>query len=184
MIARLIVTAKDIIFRNKKSVLLTKPWRGRESVGDIQSALLEKETLLTPIQKGIVNSFLESLNVSSETPLASVLKSSEIDLTKFIKKVEKWGYLESQVLGALSLWISESEKIQLSNHSKKFNKEYEQDANILPINNIANPRGNPPNGRNAILIVIDKNNAQQEIIDDTIDDGFFNESIFEKSIII
>lgn len=110
MINRLISTAKEFLLKEQQLVLLTKPWRSDECLGEIQSALLDEGSTLSPLQWGIVSAFLEDQGVGESTPLSQVIPSSNIDLTAFIKKVGKWGYKANDVLEALSAWISEAEK--------------------------------------------------------------------------
>lgn len=113
MINRLITTTKKLIWGEQQLVLLTKPWRGKETLGYIQARMLEKEGVLSPVEWGIVSAFLEDLNAKDETPLSTVIPSSNIDVTSFTQKVGKWGYAQSSVLNALSKWISEAERVSL-----------------------------------------------------------------------
>lgn len=113
MINRLISTAKELLLGDKQLVLLTKPWRGNETLGEIQARLLEKDGVLSPVQWGIVSAFLEDRNAVSDTPLSGVIPSSNVDITGFTQKVGKWGYKQADVLEALSTWLSEAEKASM-----------------------------------------------------------------------
>lgn len=128
MIARLLSTAKELLHRERELALLTKPWSGSETVGEMQSRILQSDSSLTPMQLGIVNSFFEYKGVKEDTRLNQLISSSTVEISGFSKEVKKWGYREKDVLEAISSWIAQAERLKFERAGPSLSDDEEPQA--------------------------------------------------------